>query len=71
MSGDERSVHDAAPGQGSAANGPAIVEMGGSRMELVVRFGPPAGDIVLFRVRLEPNRMVPLHSHADPEASTF
>lgn len=46
---------------------PATVDMGGSRMELVVRIGPPAGDIVLLRVRLKPNSMVPLHSHSDPE----
>ena len=49
------------------ANQLATVDMGGSRMELGVRIGPPASDIVLLRVRMEPDSRVPLHSHADPE----
>jgi quercetin dioxygenase-like cupin family protein len=44
-----------------------IIDMVGSRFQAVARMGGGENDTVLFRTRMAPGRLVPLHSHADPE----
>ena len=44
-----------------------LIDMMGARFEMVARMGPNANDAVLFRTRMEPGKLVPLHSHIDPE----
>ena len=43
------------------------IDMVGSRFELVARLGGNLDDTVLFRTRMAPGKLVPLHSHIDPE----
>lgn len=50
-----------------AENGPETIDMLGSRLERVVRMGTAEDDAVLFRTRMGPHDLVPLHSHVDPE----
>lgn len=45
----------------------AEVDMVGARFELVARMGTDDADTVLFRTSMAPGKLVPLHSHADPE----
>jgi quercetin dioxygenase-like cupin family protein len=44
-----------------------LIDMVGGRLELVARMGPEESDTVLFRTRMAPGKLVPLHSHSDPE----
>ena len=44
-----------------------MIDMVGSRFELVARMGPSDADTVLFRTRMAPGKLVPMHNHADPE----
>jgi quercetin dioxygenase-like cupin family protein len=44
-----------------------LIDMLGGRLELVARMGTEENDTVLFRTRMEPGKLVPLHSHSDPE----
>jgi quercetin dioxygenase-like cupin family protein len=44
-----------------------MIDMIGSRFEMVARVGACDGDTVLFRTRMDPGKLVPLHSHMDPE----
>jgi quercetin dioxygenase-like cupin family protein len=44
-----------------------LIDMMGARFEMVARMGPNENDTVLFRTRMEPGKLVPLHSHIDPE----
>jgi hypothetical protein len=44
-----------------------LIDMMGARFEMVARMGSNESDIVLFRARMAPGRLVPLHSHIDPE----
>jgi quercetin dioxygenase-like cupin family protein len=41
--------------------------MMGARFEMVARMGSNQSDTVLFRTRMAPGKLVPLHSHIDPE----
>lgn len=41
--------------------------MVGGRFELVARMGTADADTVLFRTRMVAGKLVPLHSHIDPE----
>jgi quercetin dioxygenase-like cupin family protein len=43
------------------------IDMMGARFEMVARMGSNKSDTVLFRTRMAPGRLVPLHSHIDPE----
>jgi quercetin dioxygenase-like cupin family protein len=44
-----------------------MIDMVGSRFEMVARLGAGQNDTVLFRTRMAPGKHVPLHSHIDPE----
>ena len=44
-----------------------MIDMVGARFEMVARMGITPGDTVLFRTRMAPGKLVPLHSHIDPE----
>jgi quercetin dioxygenase-like cupin family protein len=44
-----------------------LIDMMGARFEMVARMGADQGDTVLFRTHMAPGRLVPLHSHIDPE----
>jgi quercetin dioxygenase-like cupin family protein len=44
-----------------------LIDMMGARFEMVARMGSNESDIVLFRTRMAPGRLVPLHSLIDPE----
>ncbi|HEY2529419.1 MAG TPA: cupin domain-containing protein [Xanthobacteraceae bacterium] len=44
-----------------------LIDMMGARFEMVARMGSNQSDTVLFRTRMAPGRLVPLHSHIDPE----
>lgn len=44
-----------------------LIDMMGARFEMVARMGSDERDVVLFRTRMAPGRLVPLHSHIDPE----
>ena len=44
-----------------------LIDMMGARFEMVARMGSNPSDAVLFRTRMGPGRLVPLHSHIDPE----
>jgi quercetin dioxygenase-like cupin family protein len=44
-----------------------MIDMVGARFEMVARMGIAPGDTVLFRTRMAPGKLVPLHSHIDPE----
>ncbi len=44
-----------------------LIEMVGARFEMVARMGDAENDTVLFRTTMAPGKLVPLHSHIDPE----
>ncbi len=44
-----------------------IIDMMGARFEMAARMGTGEDDTVLFRTSLPPGKLVPLHSHIDPE----
>jgi quercetin dioxygenase-like cupin family protein len=44
-----------------------MIDMVGARVEMVARMGIAPGDTVLFGTRMAPGKIVPLHSHIDPE----
>jgi len=44
-----------------------LIDMMGARFEMVTRMGSGQRDAVLFRTRMAPGKLVPLHSHIDPE----
>ena len=44
-----------------------LIDMMGARFEMVARMGAGQNDTVLFRTRMAPGKLVPLHSHIDPE----
>jgi quercetin dioxygenase-like cupin family protein len=44
-----------------------LFDMMGARFEVVARMGADQNDTVLFRTRMAPGKLVPLHSHIDPE----
>jgi Cupin domain len=44
-----------------------LIDMMGARFEMVARMGSEQRDTVLFRTRMAPGKLVPLHSHIDPE----
>jgi quercetin dioxygenase-like cupin family protein len=44
-----------------------LIDMMGARFEMVARMGANHNDTVLFRTRMAPGKLVPLHSHIDPE----
>ncbi len=46
---------------------PELIDLIGGRLELVACMGTEDSDAVLFRGRMEPGKVVPLHSHIDPE----
>ena len=43
------------------------VDLIGSRFEFAARLGRDPNDTCLFRTRMAPGKLVPLHSHRDPE----
>ena len=44
-----------------------MIDMLGARFEMVARMGIRSNDTVLFRTRMSSGKLVPLHSHIDPE----
>jgi quercetin dioxygenase-like cupin family protein len=44
-----------------------LIDMMGGRFETVARMSTSQSDTVLFRTRMAPGKVVPLHSHIDPE----
>jgi quercetin dioxygenase-like cupin family protein len=44
-----------------------LIDIMGARFEMVARMGADLNDTVLFRTRMAPGKLVPLHSHIDPE----
>jgi quercetin dioxygenase-like cupin family protein len=44
-----------------------MIDMVGSRFEMVARMGDAPQDTALLRSRMAPGKTVPLHSHIDPE----
>ncbi len=50
-----------------ADGSPELIDMVGARFEMVARMGTAEADTVLFRTHMSPGRVVPLHSHVDPE----
>jgi quercetin dioxygenase-like cupin family protein len=44
-----------------------LIDMMGARFEMVARIGAHKSDTVLFRTHMAPGKLVPLHSHIDPE----
>lgn len=44
-----------------------LIDMMGARFEMVARMGGNESDTVLFRTHMAPGKLVPLHSHVDPE----
>ena len=46
---------------------PELTDMRGALFERVARMGPADADTVLFRTRMAAGKVVPLHSHVDPE----
>jgi quercetin dioxygenase-like cupin family protein len=46
---------------------PELIDMVGARFETVARMGDDDTDIVLFRTHMAAGKLVPLHSHIDPE----
>ena len=49
------------------AAAPKLIDMVGARFETIVRMGTQESDTVLFRTHMAPGKLVPLHSHIDPE----
>jgi quercetin dioxygenase-like cupin family protein len=46
---------------------PELTDMVGARFEAIARMGTGDADTVLFRTRMAVGKVVPLHSHVDPE----
>jgi len=46
---------------------PELIDMAGARFETIARMGATDADAVLFRARMMAGKVVPLHSHVDPE----
>ena len=46
---------------------PELIDMLGARFEMAASMGTGEADTVLFRTRMAPGKLVPLHSHHDPE----
>ena len=46
---------------------PELIDMVGGRFEVFARTGTGDADTVLFRTRMAAGKVVPLHSHVDPE----
>lgn len=46
---------------------PKVIDMVGARFEAIARMGTGNADAVLFRTRMAAGKIVPLHSHIDPE----
>ena len=40
-----------------------LIDMMGARFEMVARMGSEQRDTVLFRTRMAPGKLVPLHPH--------
>ncbi len=49
------------------ATTPELIDMIGARFETVARMGTSEADTVLFRTSMAVGKVVPLHSHIDPE----
>ncbi len=52
---------------GITGSTPELIDMVGARFEAIARMGTNDADTVLFRTRMAAGRIVPLHSHIDPE----
>lgn len=52
---------------GLTGGAPELIDMAGARFERVARMGTADADTVLFRARMAAGKVVPLHSHVDPE----
>ncbi len=52
---------------GITGSAPELIDMVGARFEAIVRMGTGEADTVLFRTRMAAGKVVPLHSHSDPE----
>jgi quercetin dioxygenase-like cupin family protein len=48
-------------------SGPELIDMVGARFEAIARMGTGDADTALFRARMAAGKVVPLHSHIDPE----
>ena len=48
-------------------SGPELIDMAGARFELIARMGTADADTAFFRARMPAGKVVPLHSHIDPE----
>ncbi len=46
---------------------PELIDMVGARFEAIACMGDDESDTVLFRTRMAAGKIVPLHSHIDPE----
>ena len=46
---------------------PELIDMVGARFETIARMGTNDAETVLFRTRMAAGKIVPLHSHIDPE----
>jgi quercetin dioxygenase-like cupin family protein len=46
---------------------PELIDMAGARFEVIARMGATDADAVLFRARMMAGKVVPLHSHIEPE----
>jgi quercetin dioxygenase-like cupin family protein len=57
----QNETHEPAP------SSPDILDVLGTRIDVLARLGDGDDDLVLLRSALEPGLSVPLHSHADPE----
>ena len=51
----------------NAQSTPELIDMVGARFETVAHMGTQDTDTVLFRTRMAAGKLVPLHSHIDPE----
>ncbi len=49
------------------ATTPELIDMIGARFETVARMGTGEADTVLFRTSMAAGKVVPFHSHIDPE----
>jgi hypothetical protein len=63
----EHPKHEMNSGGGLEEGTPELIDMIGARFEVIAGMGTGDADIVLFRTRMSPGRVVPLHSHMDPE----
>jgi quercetin dioxygenase-like cupin family protein len=58
----ESNDHAGVPGSGRE-----LIDMVGSRFELVSSMGDSENDSVIFRTKMAAGKSVPLHGHSDPE----